>query len=100
MTSPGLQNGRPFDLLHQPDADNDDQTANIAGQQQVSVLSRTTDFLAVALELLLSHCDTLLLAFSPFLFFMHWPCLKTHILPLNNLYPLQQWQFISVLDSQ
>lgn len=33
---PGLQNGRPSDLLHQPDADDDDQTANIAGQQQVS----------------------------------------------------------------
>lgn len=31
----GLQNGRPPDLLHQPDADDDDQTANVPGQQQV-----------------------------------------------------------------
>lgn len=31
----GLQNGRPPHLLHQPDADDHDQTANLPGQQQV-----------------------------------------------------------------
>lgn len=41
MISPGLQNGRPPDLLHQPDADDDDQTANVAGQQQVSARLET-----------------------------------------------------------
>lgn len=58
-----------------------------------------TDWLVVVLKLLLLLCDSVLPTFSLPLFFMYWPCLKTHILPLNS-FPPQQWQFISVLESQ
>ena len=36
--SPGLQDGRPADLLHQPDADHHEQAALRAESQQVNVL--------------------------------------------------------------
>lgn len=44
-----------------------------------------THRLMAALTLLLLHCDAVLPAFSLPLFLTRWRCLKSHILPLNNL---------------
>ena len=48
----GLQDGRPPDLLHQPDADHHDQTARFPWQHQViwKVIDPAVECISVGLE--------------------------------------------------